>query len=274
MTQYESKRDWTIDSIPAFCITLERRADRWKRFQDQPGIKGLRLQRFLGVDGKTLDIKTETRVATLTKRNIIAKTRRSHEELDSIGGVGCALSHIAVWQTMVDNNYPVCLVFEDDAVVPPTFISDANACIRDSLLQKPSQWDMWLIGGKWDDMSHIPGSSLIRIESFVLFHAYVLTLDMAKRLLQNAYPIHAHIDMWTSVECYLNGYRVVGSPTLCLKQYQRAKTDIQSEEGCAICNVPTKFTKESVMVSKLDLYIARLSEMAVIAYIVYKIWKK
>ena len=91
-------QSWTIESIPAFCITLERRMDRWKRFQDQSGIDRLPVKRFIGVDGKTLDISTDNRVSTFTKRNIVTKSRRSHEELDSAGGVGCALSHIAVWQ--------------------------------------------------------------------------------------------------------------------------------------------------------------------------------
>jgi glycosyl transferase family 25 len=113
---------WSIDTIPAFCITLDRRLDRWKRFQDQPGIQGLNVKRFLGVDGKKLDYMNDSRITLLTKRNIDTNTRRSMEELDSVGGVGCALSHIAVWQWMVDNNQEVCLVFEDDAVVPPDFI--------------------------------------------------------------------------------------------------------------------------------------------------------
>ena len=127
---------WTIESIPAFCITLERRNDRWRRFQDQSGIDGLNLKKFMGVDGKTIDVKNDDRIALTTKRNIIAKHRRSHEELDSIGGVGCALSHIAVWKWMVDNNQELCLIFEDDAVVPPDFNERANQCIRESTILK------------------------------------------------------------------------------------------------------------------------------------------
>ena len=46
----------------------------------------------------------DSRVTLLTKRNIATRTRRSQEELDSVGGIGCALSHIAIWQWMVDNN--------------------------------------------------------------------------------------------------------------------------------------------------------------------------
>jgi len=126
---------WQINTIPAFCITLERRVDRWKRFQDQPGIKGLPLKRFLAVDGKTLDVKTDKRIATLAKRNILIKSRRSHEEIDSIGAVGCSLSHIAIWEWMVTNNQELCLIFEDDAVVPPNFIETANNCINQSILK-------------------------------------------------------------------------------------------------------------------------------------------
>jgi len=271
---------WSVDTIPAFCITLERRADRWKRFQDQSGIDGLSIKRFLGVDGKTIDLKKEERVATLTKRNILTKSRRSHEELDSIGGVGCALSHIAVWQWMVDNNQEVCLIFEDDAVVPPDFIKRANDCIKESVvLKNPKQWDLWLLGGTWDDLSSIPGESsesgVVRVGSFVLFHAYVMTLGCAKRLLRDVYPIHCHIDIWTSVFSYLNDIRIVGCTRLKLRQNQKVKTDIQSESGCKICNVPTDYDKNYKMVSYTEWRIAQAAEIAMVgmvAYFIYQQW--
>lgn len=276
------KPAWTIESIPAFCITLERRADRWKRFQDQLGINALSVKRFIGVDGKTLNLDTEDRVATLTKRNIKTKTRRSHEELDSIGGVGCALSHIAVWQWMVDNQQDVCLIFEDDAKVPPDFVQKANDCIRTStVLRDSAHWDIWLLGGVWDDLSSIPKepkeSGVIRVGSFLLGHAYVMTRRCAERFVKDAYPIHCHIDMWMSVYSFLNDLRLVGSTHLKLKQDQQVKTDIQSNEGCAICNVPTDFKKNQVLLSKADYYAARASQVALIGllgYGVYQWYKK
>lgn len=259
---------WSINTIPAFCITLERRPDRWRRFQDQPGLAGLQVQRFLGVDGKTLDVKTDPRIATLTKRNILQKTRRAHEELDSIGGVGCALSHIAVWTWMVENNQDYALIFEDDAVVPPGFVEKANAIIRDSVvLRQPGGWDMWLLGGIWDDRSAIPqeprASGVIRVGAFVLFHAYVMTKAMAQQLIADAYPIHAHIDLWTSIYAHVHDLRVVGSLNLALKQYTRAKTDIQTNtNGCEICNVPADFAEDSVLVSKTEQRLSRVSMAA------------
>jgi len=250
---------WTVESIPAFCITLERRQDRWKRFQDQSGIDGLDLKRFIGVDGKTIDLKTDQRVTTLTKRNILTKSRRSHEELDSIGGVGCALSHIAVWQWLADSDHEMVLVFEDDAVVPPNFIARANLCIKESaILKDPKKWDVWLLGGIWDDLTKIPGEEVtFRIGSYVLFHAYILTKRAARILLKDVYPIHSHIDIWVSIYSYLNDVRIVGCKKLMLRQNDKVKTDIQSDKGCKICNVPTDYDKKYSLVPKTDWQIAR-----------------
>ncbi len=262
---------WTIDSIPAFCITLERRTDRWRRFQDQSGINGLELKRFLGVDGKTIDIRKDDRVALCTKRNILAKTRRSHEELDSVGGVGCALSHIAVWQWMVDNNQETCLIFEDDAVVPPNFVEMANKCIQDSVILKdPKKWDMWLLGGLWDNLTRIQGEpKAIRVGEFVLFHAYVMTLHGAKRLLKDVYPIHSHIDLWVSIYGYVHDFRTVGCTDLILQQNQKVKTDIQSDKGCEICNIPVDYGKTHTMVSKVEWKVAQAAEIVSVGLIGY-----
>jgi glycosyl transferase, family 25 len=270
---------WSIDSIPAFCITLERRVDRWRRFQDQSGINGLELKRFIGVDGKTLDMTTDSRVTTLTKRNIATKSRRSHEELDTIGGVGCALSHIALWQWVVDNNQEMVLVFEDDAVVPPDFIEKANACIKRSMILKdPKKWDMWLLGGKWEELSSIPDEKeVVRMDAFVLFHAYVITQRCARQLLKDVYPIHCHIDIWVSIYSYMNGLRLVGSPKLILDQTQRVKTDIQPDNICHICNVPTDFNKNQKLVSRTEWTVAQVAEVVaigLIGYILYQQYQK
>lgn len=276
MSSPSEPRTWRIDTVPAFCITLERRADRWRRFQDQSGLDHLEVKRFLGVDGKTIDVINDDRISTLTKRNITINARRSHEELDSVGGVGCALSHIAVWQWMVDNNQEVCLIFEDDAVVPPDFVERANKCIEKSnILKDPKKWDLWMLGGKWEELTHIPTEpKAVRIGAFVLFHAYVMTLHGAKRLLKDVYPIHAHIDIWVSIFSYLHDLRVIGCTDLILEQNQRVKTDIQSEKGCDICNVPVNYGTTHTLISKTDLNIARVSQAVLVALLGYIIWQK
>lgn len=267
---------WSIESIPAFCITLERRQDRWRRFQDQSGIDGLNLKRFLAVDGKTIDVKNDDRIALCTKRNIISKTRRSHEEIDSVGGIGCALSHIAIWKWMVDNNQEMCLVFEDDALVPPDFIERANNCIREStILKDPKKWDIWLLGGIWDNLTYIPDEQkCVRIGSFAASHAMVVTLHAAKRLLKDAFPIHAHIDLWMSIYNVVNDFRFVGCSDINLNQNKKIETDIQSEDGCDICNIDKGYSKSHKLVSKMEWNIAMAAEVMVVGFIAYMIYKQ
>jgi glycosyl transferase family 25 len=269
---------WKIESIPAFCITLERRKDRWKRFQDQPGIRNMNIKRFIGVDGKTLDIKNDKRVGTLTKRTILRNSRRSHEELDSAGGVGCALSHIAIWQWMVDNHQELCLVFEDDAVVPDTFVADGNKCIANSVVLKdPKHWDLWVIGAVCEDLSRIPKepveSGVVRTGAFLLAHCYIITLRSATKFLQDVYPIHCHIDFWMSIYCYLNDMRIVHTEKLKLIQAQ-VKTDIQNENGCAVCNIPEDYKKTHTLVTHTDLLIARGAETVCVGLLAYWLYQR
>jgi hypothetical protein len=201
---------------------------------------------------------------------------------------------------MVDNKQPLCLVFEDDAIVPPDFVERANQVIQTTLLHDPKAWDVWLLGGTWDDIglvtttaSLVPPSpqggdvpsplaslpaapaslsatpSLVRIGSFVLFHAYVMTLPTAERLVRDAYPIHAHIDLWTSVYCYLNDLRVVGSPSLRLAQNPKTKTDIQTESDCALCDIPATFQDTHRLITHVEHYTSRAAHIALIGLLAY-----
>ena len=267
---------WSIESIPAFCITLERRPDRWRRFQDQSGIDRLNVKRFLGVDGQKLDIKNDDRISLFTKRNIISKSRRSHEELDSAGGVGCALSHIAIWQWMVDNNQEVCLILEDDAIIPPDFVEKVDGCINESkVLQDPKKWDMWLLGGTVQGLTQIPNeTNVTRVGTFFSFYSYVMTLHGAKRLLKSVYPIQGHIDVWTSIYNYVNDFRIVYCLNLNIKHNSKVQTEIQTSKTCDICDVDSGYSKTHTMVSTMEWNVARASEVVVIGLIGYILWQQ
>jgi len=270
---------WKVESIPAFCITLERRKDRWKRFQDQPGIEPLTVKRFIGVDGNTLDIKKETRITTLTKRNILRNSRRSHEELDSAGGVGCALSHIALWQWMVDNQQELCLVMEDDAVIPPDFVEKVNQSIQNSVVLKDTaQWDLWIVGGICEEMTRIPQespqSSIVRIGAFITTHCYIITLHTAKQFLKDVYPIHCHIDWWMSIYGYLNDIRILHDTEYNVLQDKEIKTDIQNKNGCTICGVEDNFEKTHTLIPNGELRVAHAAEIVCIGLLGYWLYQR
>lgn len=267
MNQYEPDRKpgiWTIDQIPAFCINMEKRTDRWRDFNAQKGVEQLpKLRRFKAVDGSKLDIYNDSRVPLLIKYNIKYKTRRSHEELSTAGGVGCALSHMGIWEWMVETNAPVVLIFEDDAKITPDFVQHMNQVIRASpTLQDTKKWDILNLANARGPVTLLePQSTLSTMNAFIGMQCYFITLDGAKRFLQEANTIHLHIDLWLVLY-----KKVYGLDILCLSDYvigqRSSKTDIQDLNGCQICNVKTDFHRTHTMVSLEELWLLRAMEIA------------
>lgn len=235
-----------IENVPAYCITLDRRSDRWQRFTSQTVAAGLHVKRWSAVDGQTIDIESDERISVFTKRNIIEKTRRSHEELDSIGGIGCALSHINLWKKLVESTDEYMLIMEDDAAVPADFVEKANKILAtSSMLRNPSTWDVWMLGGAWkaeeSDIANYKINSklepIMKLGGFFLIHAYVINRRAAAIFLKSCYPIQAHIDHYMSMCARFNGVTVVGSPLLKIRQNGQT-SDIQMKDRCEICNIP------------------------------------
>ena len=96
-----------------------------------------------------------------------------------------------------------------------------------------------------------------------------MTLPTAERLVRDAYPIHAHIDLWTSVYSYLNDLRVVGAPSLRLTQNPKTPTDIQTATDCALCDVPTNFQDTHRLITHTEHYTSRIAHVALLTLLAY-----
>lgn len=57
------------------------------------------------------------------------------------GEFGCYASHYAFWKTVVDNNLPMAMVFEDDAIVRPRFVERLGLGLR----QVPEDFDVFSV---------------------------------------------------------------------------------------------------------------------------------
>ena len=262
---------WYVDKIPAFCINLERRIDRWNQFSAQPGVQQMpNIKRFIGVDGSKLDIMSDPRIPLYTKKNIKNKTRRAHEELSTEGGIGCALSHIAVWEWIVENQANVTMVFEDDAKVPPLFMPYMNELIQTSpTLKDTSQWELFVLTHQKSVSKAIPKDPLIHtLDGFVGFQCYFITLECAKRFLTEAYTLHLHIDLWTAVFKQIYGLKLICHPSFAVKQ-RNSKTDIQQASRCKMCDLNPTFYKTHEMVLKEEKWLIRSVEIALVAGFLY-----
>lgn len=266
-----------IDELPAVCITLARRPDRWTRFKAQPELEHLpKLQRFDAIDGKTIDPINDFRINTFAKKNILEKKRRSHWELDSIGGVGCALSHIGCWKLALESDSPYFLVMEDDAVVPPSFVESMNAMFAAN--PEYNNFDMMMLTRLFKPKSlEVPEPLFVEADRFLLSHCYIISKRAAQLFYADAIPISGHVDLYMSAMTHVKGLRVLCSQQFALKQ-AGSPSDIQTKPVCHICDVPTDYQEDFALVPYWNWRLAKTSEIiligGIVSYVLYTTWRR
>ena len=86
---------------------------------------------------------------------------------------GCADSHIRIWRDMVEKGYDTVLVFEDDVVLNPNFVSKLEKVLYDL----PPDWDFVNLGA----------DSVFRVD----YKNYTDDLKVGQSLTIHAYLIHS-----------------------------------------------------------------------------------
>ncbi len=243
-----------------YCINLKQRVDRWRRFSSQPAIADIqhhfRFERVDAVVGKEIDIQNDKRISIRTKRNILHQKRRDHEDLDSVGAIGCYLSHAMLWKKFLESNEEYCIILEDDALLPDDFVARFKIAM-DSLQKMPLRESvLWQLS-----RPHAVGLRNALEEDTLIFNdgwaydvvcpttGYVLFRNSAKILLENAFPIDGHVDMYMRRCTQIGILKTVHYKHLMLSQIavKRGDTDIQMAR-CEICDVPTHLSESNMAI--------------------------
>lgn len=169
--------------VPAFCINLDRRPDRWAQAQEE------------------------------FARLAWPVTRQSAVEAQP-GWRGCLASHRAVWQHAIIVGLPVVAVFEDDAVFPADFID----IIGDAANELPADWQFWQLHSsraRYNPCGHYVAQLL---SAGWGTHGYLVTTDGCRRLL--ALPENKVDYLVTAGFLQAGGipYGVMPSYTLCFQR--------------------------------------------------------
>lgn len=115
----------------------------------------------------------------------------------TLGEIGCALSHIKVYQTMVENKVQWALILEDDAEfkddVRPIFnkiiIEDRNIQPCVYLMSKPSNYIK-------SPIYHVDKYTIYPMLNASCAHGYIINLKAAKLLCSELMPIKYEADRW------------------------------------------------------------------------------
>jgi len=204
---------------PGMClyINLDRRTDRKKRMEElaapNPWLSKA-MRRIPAVDGRNLSFrklvsenlltreaaKVAERAAAIKKSTIGATPEECSGHL-TLGGCGCALSHRAAWETLVDSKQRWAVIFEDDLQGVCDDFDRQMAIVVRSL---PATWMFCYIG------FHVPGNGGKLLPGgedvtgplftpdpsmwLAGLYGYMIKRPYAELLLEQAFPMGSQID--------------------------------------------------------------------------------
>jgi GR25 family glycosyltransferase involved in LPS biosynthesis len=259
-------------SLKAYCINLQHRTDRWERFSSQVGYSQIKreypFEKFQGINGKEMDVQSDARVSNRTKRNIRDHIRRDHEELDSVGGVGCYLSHFSIWKKFLESDKEeYCLIFEDDAYIPDLFMDAFRPAFEEFqknladvwFLYRPNAFYTYPKTGtvEYTKKENMRGDWIMNICS--TFPGYILTKDAARKLVAQAFPIEMHVDHYACLLRDMKLLRTCYNRKANIRVFSAgvSDTDIQSSEGCSLCNLELGYKEKGyVLINAPQMYFA------------------
>ena len=176
-------------ALPVFVVNLERKPERRAFALNHVRSHGFTPTVWTAVDGRALDVFELERTGVY--RDAVAHEKFSRSL--SPAEIGCSLSHVRLYEHIVERAIPITLVLEDDAMLADGFGPKLQALIR----ALPSSWDLVQLIYACPDFEPIDGS-VVRFRMKTGLPAasagYLVTLLGAKKLLTEAYPIHYPAD--------------------------------------------------------------------------------
>jgi hypothetical protein len=272
-------------NIHVYCINLKHRKDRWDRFSAQPELAVLKqsyeLERFEGINGSAINIQKDERISLRTKRNIKDNTRREHVDLDSAGGVGCYLSHTTIWKKFLERSEPYAMILEDDISLDPGFTAKFQRAMKDTTLlpDEPDVWffmppSEWYYDYKGVDFPLTTTANQIGpwvTNTCAAFTGYLISRRGAERLLESAFPIDMHVDLYTCLNGELKRTVNVYHKNVKVGVYalELLDSDIQvsSDKTCTICDVPTNYRRKGIIIVNMPILVMGLVVIGALFYL-------
>lgn len=111
-------------SIPIYIINMQGCEERWHTTETRLKNIGLEAERFDATIGKQLN-DVELKIWYCPKKN-----KQYYNRNLTLGEMGCYISHMRIWQKMVDESISHCVVLEDDLFIQPHLKAIINAATK------------------------------------------------------------------------------------------------------------------------------------------------
>ena len=212
---------------PIWVVNLKKSIDRRKYITKHLDELGLDFQLIEAVNGHNL---TGKKLSALY--NAQDALRRIRREM-SPGEIGCSLSHLKIYQKMIDEDVEEVIVLEDDAEINRDFLE-----ILQRKIDFPPDRELLLLfhGGKYNT-SFRKRRTIFKQYQIVKFVAppygtlgYLIKQSAARKLLTAGYPIQVPADQLTGgwIKTGVNLYGIYPS---CIKHLNEFNRDVTTIPG-------------------------------------------
>ncbi len=218
-----------------YILTLPRLTDRMEHCKQI--LDGLNYEFFYGIDKSSTSIQEATQKGIYSKK-AYQEFYKKPEEI-SLGMLCCALGHTKIYESIIKNGFQKTLILEDDAVLKISSLEYFPQMMR----ELPTNWELVYLGYEKHEvldwkakinqyfLTLFPHHTQLKLNRKIFSnyypvnisthiakagfhdctHAYAVTLEAAKKMLQLQQPVKFHPDNLLSyMICNnkLNGYIV------------------------------------------------------------------
>jgi len=220
-----------MNNIPVFIINLERDIEKKHYMEKMCSEHSLAPQFIKAVYGHDLSSEYIEKITDKVKSIELIGRELTPSE------IGCALSHISVYEKMIRDNIEIAIIFEDDITIEKDFFN-----ILESIDKLPKDWESILLGHYPDGLAEQQtlssfwqrkkittlSDSVRLILPIYGTHAYMINLRGVKRILKGIYPLILPIDDYMNNDERINLYGI--EPVCISLHYKYSKNTNMMDE--------------------------------------------
>ena len=189
-----------LQNLKVYVLNLDRRPDRWETASKTLKRAGFtNVERVPAIDGKLIDSQQLKKLVSPSVYSTLGKVRKNHEDLGSVGAVGCYLSHYKVWNQIIESNEPA-IVVEDDVLCHP-LLNEFELSKDASPLKN---FDFVLLASELRERNLLPRPNTQGVYPyhgmFFQTHFYYLTPQGAQFFASKALPIAHQVDSYMAFQ--------------------------------------------------------------------------
>lgn len=191
----------------SYCISMKSKEHIWTSLLNKIHSNGFpSCEIFEGIVGNTYKKKDVSNILSVWQEYIIkfTKVRHNHGHFSTWGGLGCYLSHAAIWKDAVKKGYDKIAIFEDDLYFVPNF----KERVEQNAKLVPSDYQMLLLGAYTLNGTDIYKgyNTITKINNFFCTHSYIIDNSCMRILLSRLFPIELQLDSYMS--CMIRLYDI------------------------------------------------------------------